>query len=138
MKYFLIFLLFLVGCSDTKQKDKKLYIEDVVKTTNTTNTPKINIININNLKFKEIDDNISYNFDTPKILLFIDNSKESTLQIKELKKLNKKYYIIKNSKLIKFFNIVSFPTIVITKDNNNTKKYEGFIPNEILKYELKD
>jgi len=142
MKYFIILLPFIfLGCNNSKPKEDKLYIKDIVEvnSTNSTNTTKIqNSMKIENLVFYINDDNITYDFNSSKILLFVDDSQYSSLQIKALKKLNVKYYVIQNAKLLNYFKIQEYPTIIITKDNNNTKKYEGFIPSEILKYELKD
>jgi hypothetical protein len=139
MKYFIILLPFIfLGCNNSKPKEDKLYIKDIVEV-NSTNTTKIqNSMKIENLVFYINDDNITYDFNSSKILLFVDDSQYSSLQIKALKKLNVKYYVIQNAKLLNYFKIQEYPTIIITKDNNNTKKYEGFIPSEILKYELKD
>ena len=139
MRYFLLILLVLIGCSDKNQKKEKIYIEDVVKINelNNSNVVKNNIIKIKDLKFYEKNNSISYNFEKTKILVFINGDKYSNLQIKELDKTNVKYYIIDNEKLKQYFKIKEYPTILIL-DKNSTKKYEGFIPYEILKYELKD
>jgi len=136
MKYILIFLtFFLIGCQKENKSLNKVYIEDVVK----PDTIKEKIIKIEDLTFYKTDDNkIKYSFTEPKILLFVNNNNFSELQIKELKKIKDKFYIITNQKLINYFNISTFPTIIITKDNNHTKKYEGFIPKEMLNYEIKD
>jgi len=139
MRYFLLILLILIGCSDKNQKKEKIYIEDVVKINelNNSNVVKNNIIKIKDLKFYEKNNSISYNFEKIKILVFINGDKYSNLQIKELDKTNVKYYIIDNEKLKQYFKIKEYPTILVI-DKNSTKKYEGFIPYEILKYEIKD
>ena len=139
MRYFLLILLILIGCSDKNQKKEKIYIEDVVKINelNNSNVVKNNVIKIKDLKFYEKNNSISYNFEKPKILVFINGDKYSNLQIKELDKTNVKYYIIDNEKLKQYFKIKEYPTILVV-DKNSTKKYEGFIPAEILKYEIKD
>jgi len=152
MRFIILFALLFIGCN----KKNKTKIEF-----NTTNNTTINDTTIDNItsnfniskpektkittKIISIDDinctktnnKIIYNFKSKKILVFVDNSKNSTLQLQELNKSKKKFYIIHNQDLENYFNIVSFPTIVIV-DNNSTKKYEGFIPYEVLKYEIKE
>jgi len=141
MKYFVLFipLFIFIGCNN-KPKEK-IYIKDVVSedmiSNNTTSNNK-NFLIDSNLTFYTYNNQITYDFNNSKILLFKDNSEDSKLQIQALKKLNLKYHIITTPILIKYFKINKYPTIIITKDNNNTKKYEGFIPSEILKYEIKD
>ena len=138
MRYFLLILLILTGCNDKNQKKEKIYIDDVVKINELNNSVvKNNIIKIKGLKFYEKNNSISYNFEKTKVLVFINGNEYSNLQIKELDKTNIKYYIIDNEKLKQYFKIKEYPTILIV-DKNSTKKYEGFIPYEILKYELKD
>jgi len=134
MKYILIFLtFFFIGCQKENKTTNKVYIEDVVD----TNNIKSKSIKIEDLTFYKTNGKINYSFDTKKILLFVNDNKFSDLQIKELKKLNQKFYIIKNEELINFFNITKYPTIIIT-DGNSSQRYEGFIPKEMLNYEIKD
>jgi len=139
MRLFLIILLFFVGCGE-KTQHKKVYIEDILpqkKLTKNSKEKKIQI-KIKDLVFTKDSNSFKYSFDTKKILLFINDNKFSKYQLEELNKSKQKFYIVNNKKLIRFFKINKFPTIIITKDNNTTKTYEGYIPNEVLKYELKD
>ncbi|RUM57252.1 MAG: hypothetical protein DSY40_01030, partial [Nautilia sp.] len=71
------------------------------------------------------------------ILVFINNSTLSKEQIEELKKNKINFFKTSNKELENYFDIKIFPTLIII-EKNKTKKYEGFIPSEILKYELKD
>jgi len=139
MKYFLIILIFFIGCENKTQnhQNKKVYIEDILPQKKANNTKKTEI-KIDNLTFIEDNNNLIYNFDKNQILIFTKKNKFSKLQLEELNKSNQKFYVIHNKKLEKFFKIKQYPTIIITKSNNNIKKYEGFIPNEILQYEIKD
>jgi len=134
MRYFLFILLFFIGCSN--QNEKKIYINDVVEI-NSTVKSKSNKIEIENLTFYEKNSSLSYDFNQSVLLVFVDENKYSQLQLKELNKTHKKFYIISNQKLEKYFKIKKYPTILII-DKNSTKRYEGFIPYEILKYEIKD
>ena len=134
MRYFLIILLFFIGCNNSKT-EKTIKAE---KNIEINNIQTENTIKIKDLIFKIDNNKITYNFNNFKTLLFIDDSKSSKFQIEILNSLNKNFYIIKNKKLIQYFNISTYPTIIITKDINHTKKYEGLIPAEILKYEIKD
>jgi len=130
---FLILLFFITSCSDnSSKKEKKVYIDDVVK----IDLPKEKNINIEGLIFKKIDNKIFYNFQNQTILVFTNDKSVSNNQITELKKLKHKFYIIKNQEIIEHFQVKIFPTIIIIK-NNIPKKYEGFIPYEVLKFELK-
>ena len=137
MRYFLFILLFFIGCNN--QNEKKVYIDDVINSNEIPQqiTKKPKIIKIKDLVFYENNNSITYNFNKSKILIFLDNNKYSKLQLKELNKTNIKYYIINNEKLEQHFKIKEYPTILVV-DKNSTKKYEGFIPYEILKYEIKD
>jgi thioredoxin-related protein len=130
-----LFILFLIGCNNKKDNNtpKTNIQKDINKTKSKTQKT---IIQIDDINFSK-KNSISYDFKTKKMLVFIDNSKNSKLQIKEINKSKQKFYIIKNKDLIKHFKIKSFPTILIV-DNNSTKRYEGFIPYEILKYEIKE
>jgi hypothetical protein len=159
MRYFLIILTFFIGCSE--KNHKKVYIQDVIPEDNITKNivipdknetiktpikektvvkPKITkkIIQIKDLNFTEENNTIIYSFNSKKILLFVDSNDFSTQQIDALKKAHKKFYIINNEKLKKFFNIKKLPTMIVTKENNKTKKYEGYLPCEVIKYEIKE
>ena len=136
MKYFFIIFLFFyfVGC-DNKKNINSQQTEITISNETIKSQPKI--IKVDDLEFIENNNTFSYHFENQVILFFSDDSKESKLEQKELKSLNKKFYIIKKPKLIEFFKIVKYPTILII-DKNNTKKFEGFIPAIMLKYEIKD
>jgi len=126
MKYIFLFLtisLFFIGCDNKKEQ----------KSYNKTIKNNQDIIE-SGLNFK----NLNYKFNDTKLLLFVNQNHYSKLQIKTLQKLKVKFYIINNKRLKKFFKIKVYPTIVMTKDKNHIKTYEGFIPYEILKYEIKD
>jgi len=143
MRYFLIILLFFIGCNNSKTEktikaEKNIEINNIQTENTISKKDAINTIKIKDLIFKIDNNKITYNFNNFKTLLFIDDSKSSKFQIEILNSLNKNFYIIKNKKLIQYFNISTYPTIIITKDINHTKKYEGLIPAEILKYEIKD
>jgi len=125
MKYLIpIFTLLILftGCSEKKSIPKK--------------TIHIQKIEVKDLTFTIKEHHFSYDFNQSKILVFLDASKASTFQIDALNDLNKTYYVINKPELIKYFNINRYPTIIITKDINHTKRYEGFIPSQMLKYEL--
>jgi len=146
MKYIFIFLLvFIVGCDNTqnhksikKQETNITQTKQTIKEKPKQKIKKVNKIVIDDLTFIKQKNDILYSFKSKKILVFLNNNKLSNSQIEELKKLKTKYYIIKNKELKEYFKIITFPTIIITKDTNHTKKYEGFMPYEILKYEIKD
>jgi hypothetical protein len=122
-----IFILFFIGCDKkSSNSTKKVYISDVIQEEN-------QIIRLDDLEFIKNGNKLEYNFDKPKVLLFFDNSKSSKNQLLELQ--NIKYY--KANKIANYFDIKIFPTIVII-NKNKTKKYEGFIPYEVLKYEIKE
>ncbi len=128
MKFIIgIFILFFIGCDKkSSNSTKKVYISDVIQEEN-------QIIRLDDLEFIKNGNKLEYNFDKPKVLLFFDNSKSSKNQLLELQ--NIKYY--KANKIANYFDIKIFPTIVII-NKNKTKKYEGFIPYEVLKYEIKE
>lgn len=147
MKYIFIFLLiFIVGCDNTKnhksikkqQETNITQMKQSIKEKPKQKIKKVNKIVIDDLTFIKQKNDILYSFKSKKILVFLNNNKLSNSQIEELKKLKTKYYIIRNKNLKEYFKIITFPTIIITKDTNHTKKYEGFMPYEILKYEIKD
>jgi hypothetical protein len=125
----LIFSLLLIGCNN--QTNSKIKTQPELKIQS-----KI-IVKFPNLVFKEKDNTIFYETNTTNILLFTNNNKLSQEQKKEFINNKINFYSIKNDKLKEYFNIDIFPTIIIL-DKNSTKKYEGFIPNEVLKYEIKD
>jgi hypothetical protein len=130
----LIFSLLLIGCNN-QTTSKKIHSEN-----NETIMVKKQIKTIAkfpNLIFKEKNNNIFYETNKTNILLFSNDNKLSITQKEVLNKNKIHFYSIKNDKLKKYFNINIFPTIIIL-DKNSTKKYEGFIPNEVLKYEIKD
>jgi len=145
MKYFFIIFSFLyfIGCeqqhnNNDNNKHFNEFNENKIKTIKSPQTiNKSTSIKIGDLTFHKEKNNITYSFQKPEILLFIDENQNSKLQLSELKKLNTKFYIIKNVDLINFFNITTYPTIIIT-DGKKTKKYVGFIPAVMLKYEIKD
>ena len=150
MKYFfMIILIVFIGCDNhhtnkiqetnkTIQTNKQKIKQKPTQTNKLQIKQKIIKIKIDDLNFTQKSNTLIYNFKQNKILVFLNNNKDSKLQINELKKLKQKYYIIKNQKIKQYFNILTFPTIIITKDNNHTKKYEGFMPHEVLKYEIKE
>ena len=138
MKYILIILFFLInGCSNNSENKKQN--EQIKNLKNDTQIMKNEIkeIKIDDLIFKEVNGKLKFNFQEKKILIFSNKNNLSNSQIQELKKNNYKFYIIENDELITFFKIRKFPTIIIT-DGKKETKYEGFVPNEVLKYEIKD
>jgi len=143
MRYILIiFSIFIVGCNNhSENKNEKENLNQKVITSQ--KPPKIeskkkkDIIKIEDLVFEKINEKIKFNFQNRKILLFSNGGNLSKSQIDELKKGGYKFYVIKNNELITFFKIHKFPTIIIT-NGKKEKRYEGFIPNEVLKYEIKD
>jgi len=143
LRYILfIFTLLLIGCNKTtyqKESDKSTETNKIISTNSKPKIKKeIKIIKkFPNLVFKEKNETIFYETNTTNILLFVDNSNLSIAQKEELNKSKIDFYIIKNIKLLNYFDIKKFPTLIIL-EKNKTKKYEGFIPSEVLKYELKD
>jgi len=135
LRYFIIiFTLFFIGCNDSASDKQN------IQNSNSNVIEKkepIEIAKFPNLIFKEKNNTIFYETNSTNILLFTDDSKLSTAQIEELNKSKRTFYLIKNKKIMDYFGINSFPTIIIL-DKNSSKKYEGFVPNEVLKYELKD
>ena len=125
MKYLIpIFTLLILftGCSEKKSIPKK--------------TIQIQKIEVKDLTFTIKEHNLTYDFNQSKILVFLDASKDSTFQEDALNDLNKTYYVINKPDLIQYFHINTYPTIIVTKDINHSKRYEGFIPSQMLKYEL--
>ena len=163
MRFFSIFLIVVLftGCHHKKKVHKntdnntteKNITEKNVTESNQSNIeknktlpplPKViesdsNIKNIiiQDLVFIKRNDKLYFSFKHTKLLVFLNDNTYSKLEKKELKKLKSHYYIIKNKDLIQFFNIKKYPSIVILK-HKTAKKYEGFMPYEILKYEIKD
>jgi hypothetical protein len=114
LRFFIIFIILFLGCSqETKKapKEVKLKQEIIIIKNNKLIYPKKRVI-----------------------LIFCDNSDYSFAQKEVLKKLNLKFYEINSTKLKSFFNIKYYPTIVIL-ENNKTIKYEKFVPYEMLKEE---
>ena len=138
MKVFIFFviLVFMIAC-DNKDNNHKENKNPTQKEKNISNIVKTE--NIPNKKIKEENKKMDLlsSFKDKSLLLFVDDSKISQNQIKELNNYKQKFYKIDNDELKLHFNIKSYPTIIIV-DKNKTKKYEGFIPYQILKYELKD
>jgi len=120
-----------------EKPEKKLPPLQKVIETVIQNDKNIKNIIIKDLIFIKKNDKLYFSFKHTKILLFLNDSTYSKLELKEIKKLKKNFYIIKNKDLIDFFNITKYPSIVILKQKT-AKKYEGFMPYEVLKYELKD
>jgi len=143
LRYFIIILaLFFIGCNNTNShsekkevKNNKTITKKVVRPIKTISTTEI--AKFPTLVFKEKNGKISYETNTTNILVFTDDSKMSNAQIKELNKSKRNFYIIKSIKLLNYFDIKKFPTLIVL-EKNSSKKYEGFVPNEVLQYELKD
>jgi len=136
LKYilFTLYFILLIGCNNHSSNNKNREIKD--------NIPKSQqkevIKNFNNkLIFFEKNREISYKIEKKQILVFINNSTLSKEQIEELRKNKIDFFKTSNKELENYFDIKIFPTLIII-EKNKTKKYEGFIPSEILKYELKD
>jgi hypothetical protein len=143
LRYILIiFSLLLIGCNN-QTTSKKAHSESNETVSLIETQPIIvkkqikTIAKFPNLIFKEENNTIFYETNTTNILLFTNDNKLSLIQKEELTKYKTDFYSINNDKLKKYFKINIFPTIIIL-DKNSTKKYEGFIPNEVLKYEIKD
>ena len=136
MKYifFTLYFILLVGCNNHSTDNKKKEIKS-----NISKSLKKKILkNFNNkLIFFEQNREISYKIEKKQILVFINNSTLSKEQIEELRKNKIDFFKTSNKELENYFDIKIFPTLIII-EKNKTKKYEGFIPSEILKYELKD
>ena len=119
-----ILLLFLTGCNNTKTHTNKT-------------TKEIIIYQNKDLIFRKKDDKIFFDINKTKILLFSDNTNLSKQQIITLKRAKIKFYDINNSEIKTYFKIIKYPTLIIL-NKHKIKKYEGFIPIEVLKFELKD
>jgi len=138
LRYFLIILILLLsGCENNNSHKVVIQKQKAETKTNTKIETEKELLKLPTLVFKEKNGKISYETNTTNILLFVDNSNLSLAQQEELNRSKRKFYIIKNIKLLNYFDVKKFPTIIIL-DKNKTKKYEGFVPNEVLKYELKD
>ncbi|GAB6074155.1 hypothetical protein [Nautilia lithotrophica] len=142
MKYILTFILilFFTACSkNTKTGENHIKTETnqtiiTPKTNkNTKNNSDITIIKFDNFELKFKKNTLIY----PKqktIILFDNNNTYSKAQELVLKKLNTTYYKTNSTYLENYFNIQTYPTIVVL-DKNKTIKYENFTPYEILKAE---
>ena len=122
MKYILPFLiLFFIACE--KKEDKKIEV-------NLTQQPKNIIKKIDGLTFV----NNKLKFEKREILLICAEENEKCLEEADiLKDLKVKFTLTTDEFLIDYFNIETFPTILIV--DKNITKYEGFTPYEILKVE---
>ncbi|EDM24604.1 hypothetical protein FE773_08590 [Caminibacter mediatlanticus TB-2] len=137
MKYILTFILiFFLGCSKKENSEEKKPIEtNTTKTKQTKNKKTYSkiIIKINDFNLTIKNKKLIY----PKkkiIFLFENNSTYSKMQEEVLNQMKLQYIKTDNEFLKKFFNIKTFPTIVVL-DKNKTIKYENFVPLEILKAE---
>ena len=131
MKYIFVgILIFFVACSKEQSNN------------NEDNITKKNNINIKNKEKKLVLDSFELAFQNNKlvypnkrvILFFEDNSTYSKAQEIVLKKLKTKYIKVSSALLKDYFNVTTFPTIVVL-DKNKTLRYENFVPYEILKAE---
>ena len=131
MRYILVVILvFFVACSKEQSNN------------NEDNITKKNNINIKNKEKKLALDSFELAFQDNKlvypnkrvILFFEDNSTYSKAQEIVLKKLKTKYIKVSSELLKNYFNVTTFPTIVVL-DKNKTLRYENFVPYEILKAE---
>jgi thioredoxin-related protein len=122
-------IFFIIACNNNS--------ENRVQHTKKGNQVGDNKIKIEDLVFEKGNGKLKFHFKNEKILLFSNGGDLVKSQIEELKKGGYKFYVIKNDELITLFKIHKFPTIIIT-DGKNEKRYEGFIPNEVFKYEIKD
>jgi thioredoxin-related protein len=134
LHYFLalVFIVF-IGCSD--KKETKIIIEEpkpVVEKIEITNFDKNSTIEF---IFKE--DKLVSNFNKKLILLFLNNSALSQEQLSHMKRTKKDFFIVKNAKLLDYFNVLEFPSLIIL-EKNSTKRYNSILPYEVLKVELKD
>lgn len=126
MKSILIFiLLLLTGCNNTTTHKKTEIHKEII------------IYQNQGLIFRKKNDKIFFDINKTKILLFSDNTNLSKQQIITLKKAKIKFYDINNSEIKDYFKIIKYPTLIIL-NKHKIKKYEGFIPIEVLKFELKD
>ena len=137
MRYFLIILILLFSGCENNNSHKVVIQTQKPKTKTTKIETEKELLKFPTLIFKEKNGKISYETNTTNILLFVNNSDLSLAQKKELNRSKREFYIIKNIKLLNYFDVNKFPTLIIL-EKNKTKKYEGFVPNEVLKYELKD
>jgi len=131
LRYILVVILvFFVACSKEQSNN------------NEDNITKKNNINIKNKEKKLALDSFELAFQDNKlvypnkrvILFFEDNSTYSKAQEIVLKKLKTKYIKVSSELLKNYFNVTTFPTIVVL-DKNKTLRYENFVPYEILKAE---
>ena len=144
MKYILAFItaVLITACSNSQHKNSQTgktaenNNSTVKKEVNkTVKKPKVKIKTVNigdlNLTFK----NGKLLYPPEKtVILFENNNTYSKIQEMVLDKLNVKYYKTGSEFLQNYFNINTYPTIVVL-ENNKTVKYENFTPYEILKAE---
>jgi len=139
LKYILTFilLLFFSACSKNVKTEENHIITETNQTQYTQNKNikknDVTIIKFDNLALKFKNNTLIY----PKqktIILFDNNNTYSKAQGLVLKKLKTTYYKTNSPYLEKYFNIQTYPTIVVL-DKNKTIKYENFTPYEILKAE---
>ncbi len=141
MKYILSFilLLFFSACSKNVKTEEKYITTETNQTKQLQKIHKVNnnsditVIKFDNFELKFKKNTLIY----PKqktIILFDNNNTYSKAQELVLKKLKTTYYKTNSPYLEKYFNIQTYPTIVVL-DKNKTIKYENFTPYEILKTE---
>jgi hypothetical protein len=130
-------LIFFLSCSKTgKTEENNISIKEQNKTKTVKKPVKkenFTTVKVDGFTLKFDKNGIVY----PKektVLLFENNNTYSKAQESVLQKLKMKYYKTDSGFLKKYFNITSYPTIVIL-DKNKTVKYENFTPYEILKAE---
>jgi len=115
-------MLLFSACSNDKQTNK---------------TPKTHT-DVKNIKIGELTLTFKKNkliYPINKVILLFENGNTySKAQKAVLKKLNVLYYSTNNDYLKNYFNVQTYPTIVVL-DKNKTIKYENFTPYEILKAE---
>jgi len=141
LNYILTFiLLFLIsGCSKNVKTEENHITAETNQTQYTQKADtkikngNITVVKFDNFELKFKKNTLIY----PKqktVILFENNSSYSKAQEMVLKKLSIKYYKTDSTFLQNYFNIQTYPTIVVL-ENNKTIKYENFTPYEILKAE---